>query len=258
MPHLLSIDLEDWYLDVASVAVSARMASAAIGRQLAALEAILDGASARATFFVLGTTAERYPDHIARLHAAGHEIASHGYRHARIADVDRRVLDRDVARSSDILASITNVRPIGYRAPYFSLTHARAADTYDVLAAHGYRYSSSTRGTPAVRHASIRELPTSAFRVARLTMPFGGGGYWRALPDAAVVGLIRAHEWVGRRVAAYVHPHELDPEPLEPHRGRLRRAYVNVGRRGVPRLLRRLLQTFEFRPYATALDEAER
>jgi peptidoglycan/xylan/chitin deacetylase (PgdA/CDA1 family) len=258
MPHLLSIDLEDWYLDVASVAVSPRTAAAALGRQLAALEAILDAGAARATFFVLGTTAERYPDHVARLHAAGHEIASHGYQHARIPDVDRRGLERDIARSSEVLASITGVRPIGYRAPYFSLPQARAGDTYDILAAHGYRYSSSTRGASAVRHSAIREVPTSAFRVARVTMPFGGGGYWRALPAAAVVGLVRAHEWRGARIAAYLHPHELDPDPLEPQRGGLRRAYVNFGRRGIARLLRRLLERFEFRPYATALDEGDR
>jgi len=257
MAHLLSIDLEDWYLDVASVAVPPRTAAAALGRQLGVLEEILDAAAARATFFVLGKTAERYPDHVARLHAAGHEIASHGYGHSRIPDIERRELERDIARSSDILASITGQRPIGYRAPYFSLTPRRAMDTYDALATHGYRYSSSTRGAATVRHAAIRELPTSAFHLARLTLPFGGGGYWRALPAAAVVGLIRAHEWRGARVAAYLHPHELDPEPLEPQRGRLRHAYVNLGRRGIARLLRRLVQTFAFQPYATALDEAE-
>ena len=42
---------------------------------------ILDAASARGTFFILGWTAARHPDLVRRIAAAGHEIASHGYDH---------------------------------------------------------------------------------------------------------------------------------------------------------------------------------
>lgn len=257
MPHLLSVDLEDWYLDVASVAVTPSAAANALARQLAALERILDDTGVRATFFVLGTTAERYPQHIARLHAAGHEIASHGYRHIKLHDIDRHSFERDIARSAQVLANITGVRPIGYRAPYFSLERADAADAYRALADHGYRYSSSMRGKAAPVRSQVQEIPSSAFSIAGWTMPFGGGGYWRLLPDAAVVGIIGAHDKRGARVATYLHPHELDSEDLDPQRGRLRHAYVNLGRRGIARLLDRLLRSFVFLPYASAIQDCQ-
>jgi len=255
--HLLSVDLEDWYLDVAAVAgVTGVQAARALDRQLGALCAILDEASVRCTFFVLGRTAERHPHHVARLHAAGHEIASHGFDHRRLAELDHRALDRDIARSASVLEQLTGVRPIGYRAPYFSLPPSRARELYDVLRAHGFRYSSSVRGATAHDHGVIRELPSSAWRTANLTIPYGGGGYWRALPSAAVVALIAAHDARGRAVAAYLHPHELDPQPLVSRRGVLRDLWVNTGRQGTGPLLRRLLRAFAFVPYASALEEA--
>ncbi|RPI55424.1 MAG: polysaccharide deacetylase family protein, partial [Acidobacteria bacterium] len=47
---------------------------------------ILDRAGVRATFFVLGWVAERYPTLVRRIAAGGHEIASHGYAHGLIYD----------------------------------------------------------------------------------------------------------------------------------------------------------------------------
>jgi peptidoglycan/xylan/chitin deacetylase (PgdA/CDA1 family) len=253
--HLLSIDLEDWYLDVetgsgATVADAAR----ALDRQLAALTAILDDAGVRATMFVLGRTAERYPDHVARLAAAGHEIASHGHDHRRLTELSRDELERDVARGAAVLEQITGRRPIGYRAPYFSLPRDRARELYAILAAYGFRYSSSLRGEAGPAGGPIRELPSTAWTFARRVIPWGGGGSWRALPSAAVIALVAAHQARGRAVAAYLHPHELDPLPLVSRRGALRDAWVNTGRRGTGELLRRLLRRFAFAPYASALE----
>jgi peptidoglycan/xylan/chitin deacetylase (PgdA/CDA1 family) len=43
----------------------------------------------RGTFFVLGWVAERFPDLVKRIAAAGHEIASHGYGHRLVYDQTR-------------------------------------------------------------------------------------------------------------------------------------------------------------------------
>jgi peptidoglycan/xylan/chitin deacetylase (PgdA/CDA1 family) len=42
---------------------------------------VLAGAGARATFFVIGEQVERRPELVARIVAAGHQVALHGYRH---------------------------------------------------------------------------------------------------------------------------------------------------------------------------------
>ena len=261
MRHHLSVDLEDWYLDVAGAAVDPPAAARALDRQLAALRAILAGAGVRATFFVLGATAERHPAHVARLHADGHEIAAHGHAHRRIDGLDVRTLARDVERAAAALAAITGVRPIGYRAPYFSLPRdpRAAAAVHAVLAAAGYRYSSSTRGEASRRAfaagGAIREIPTAALALGPFTVPVGGGGYWRVLPRAAIVAAISRDERAGRAFAAYLHPHELDDEPLRAGRP-VRDAIANLGRATVADKLRRVLADFRFGPYRDALAEA--
>jgi polysaccharide deacetylase family protein (PEP-CTERM system associated) len=252
--HYLGIDLEDWYLDVAGVAVGQAHAARAMDRQLAALLAILDGAATRATFFVLGTTALRYPRWIERIHRAGHEIAAHGHVHRRIGELAPAAFARDVARVSAVLADLTGERPRGYRAPYFSLP-ADAARHYAILADAGYAYSSSCRGDGRAAHraGAVVEIPAAALRVGGVAVPVAGGGFWRALPRPAVLAAIAAHERAGRPFAAYLHPHELDPEPLEPRRGPWRHVYVNLGRRGVPGALAAVLRAHRFGPYRDAL-----
>ena len=42
---------------------------------------VLDRAGVRATFFLLGEAADAHPELVRRIVAAGHEVASHGYRH---------------------------------------------------------------------------------------------------------------------------------------------------------------------------------
>src|SRR5437762_3594715 len=82
LKHCASIDLEDWYFDVEYVVPSDAAAfGRAFDRQLNRIESILDETGVRCTFFALGRTVERYPQWIKRLHAAGHEIATHGHGH---------------------------------------------------------------------------------------------------------------------------------------------------------------------------------
>src|SRR5688500_15585016 len=53
---------------------------------------------AKATFFVLGWIAERYPQLIRRIVESGHEIASHGFSHERASDLSEDDFFSDIAR----------------------------------------------------------------------------------------------------------------------------------------------------------------
>ncbi|HJW21573.1 MAG TPA: polysaccharide deacetylase, partial [Candidatus Limnocylindrales bacterium] len=100
---------------------------------------LLDRARVRATFFVPGFSAERWPDAVRSIRDAGHEIAHHGYLHegahsARdAADEERRLL-----RGLEALDAVAGVRPEGYRGPMWELTW----DTPALLVKHGFRYDS--------------------------------------------------------------------------------------------------------------------
>jgi len=100
---------------------------------------LLDDVGVRATFFVPGYTAHRYPDVVRAVAEAGHEIAHHGYLHESPTALDHDQECRALDRGLDALQEVAGVRPVGYRAPMWEL-HTR---TPALLADRGFRYDSS-------------------------------------------------------------------------------------------------------------------
>ena len=115
----------------------------------------LDRNRITSTFFVPGWTAERWPDVVAEIHRRGHEIGHHGYLHEALEGKTREQEEEILTGSARILADITGVSPVGYRAPLYEITHA----TVDLLRKHGFIYASNLQdslwpylhqGTPGV------------------------------------------------------------------------------------------------------------
>ena len=206
-------------------------------------------AEVRATFFVVGQIAEQHPRLIRAIAAAGHEVASHGWDHRRVLTMSPAEFRDDVRRSKEALESAGGVPVVGYRAPTFSVMR-RTAWALDILAELGVEYDSSiypvrhdrygvpgAPRTPFVARGereTILELPPATLRVAGVTLPMGGGGYFRLFP-------LWATEWAARQTAAhcqpplavlYFHPWEFDPgQDRLPLRGLNRpRTYVGLGR----------------------------
>jgi peptidoglycan/xylan/chitin deacetylase (PgdA/CDA1 family) len=109
----------------------------------------LDRAGIRATFFVPGYTAERWPAICRSIRDAGHEIGHHGFMHegsrssvpAGIAtgpggEVDVATEEARLLRGLEALDQVLGLRPIGYRAPNWEMTYRLPG----LLAAHGFRY----------------------------------------------------------------------------------------------------------------------
>src|SRR5438552_12799969 len=121
----------------------------------------LDRNQIRSTFFVPGWTAERWPDVVAEIHRRGHEIGHHGYLHEALEGRSREEEEAILTGSSKILADITGMRPVGYRAPLYEITHETAA----LLAKHGFLYASNLQDSLwPYRYAdtpSLVELPAS-------------------------------------------------------------------------------------------------
>lgn len=100
---------------------------------------LLERHGVRATFFVPGYTAERWPGTVRAIRDAGHEIGHHGYLHegARSAP-DLATEEARLLRGLDALDRVAGVRPIGYRAPMWELSYRLPA----LLARHGFVYDS--------------------------------------------------------------------------------------------------------------------
>ena len=229
--HTLSFDVEEWFQVANHAHACPREGWNALeSRVEPAMGRILDllrRREARATFFFLGWIAERHPDLVRRVIDGGHEVASHGYDHRFLQELDPAALHEDLERTELALAAAGAPRPRGFRASTFTLTR-RTWWAFDVLVERGYRYDSSVHpirhpdyGVPGfepgistieTEAGAIVEFPVSTYPLLGRNWPVGGGGYFRLLPGGIHRALFASLERMGRPTATYLHPWEVDPD----------------------------------------------
>lgn len=93
----------------------------------------------RATFFVPGYSAHRYPAVVRAIAEAGHEIAHHSYFHENTIGMDAKTEAAMIDLGLKALWDVAGVRPAGYRAPMWELNYHTPA----LLAERGFTYDSS-------------------------------------------------------------------------------------------------------------------
>ena len=275
----LSVDVEDWFQVGAFENVIDRSRwdslDLRVERNCDAILSLFADAGVKGTFFTLGWVAQRCPDMMRRIANEGHEIASHGWDHARVFTFDRAGFAADLIRARDVLQDITGAKVIGYRAPSFSI-ETRTPWAHEVLAEQGYHYSSSV--APIVHdHYGWREAPRFAFRpvagadlieipvtTAELggrRMAAGGGGFFRLLPYAlSHWALRRVNRHDARPALTYFHPWEIDPAQPRVADAPLKSKIRHYSRLGAMHgKLARLLHDFQWgRMDALAAREAAR
>ena len=103
----LSVDVEDWFQVGAFEHTIAREdwdgLELRVGDNVARILDLFDEAGVKATFFTLGWIAERNRTVIRAIVDRGHELASHGYDHARVFTLSRTEFAEDLAKSRAIL-----------------------------------------------------------------------------------------------------------------------------------------------------------
>jgi polysaccharide deacetylase family protein (PEP-CTERM system associated) len=233
---------------------------------------IFDTEGVTCTFFVLGWIADRFPRLVRQIHAAGHELASHGYSHRLVYEIGESEFRDDLRRARLAIESAAGVPVVGYRAPSFSITQ-QSLWALDVLISEGYVFDSSIYPIHHDRYGipgwpreiqrvnrpggSIWEVPGSTVRWARTNLPVGGGGYFRLLPYAWTRrGIDRLNRVEGKPSVFYLHPWEIDPEQPRLAGASLTaiRHYHNL--RKTEDRLRRLLKEFRFGPLSDVLAQA--
>lgn len=260
--NVFTVDLEDW--PVAVLGPNEPITGRVVENTLKLLN-ILHWHGVHATFFVLTRVAEAFPELIMQVREAGHEIASHGHGHQLLTRQTPKEFENDVRRSLDILQQLTGERPMGYRAPAFSVVReTRWAGP--ILSRLGFAYSSSVfpilhrrygiATAPRCIHrwddCPLIECPPATVRVAGVNLPVAGGGYFRLLPGAVVRAAVRRLNRAGQPAILYVHPYELDENGLTYHAdhgvriGPWRRVTQALGRESFEDRLHRLLESFSF------------
>jgi polysaccharide deacetylase family protein (PEP-CTERM system associated) len=273
--NAMTVDVEDYFHVSVFDGVVPRMQwetlESRVERNTDRLLALFAECGIRGTFFVLGWVAERHPQLVARIAAAGHEIASHGFAHRLVYDLTPTMFREDIRRSKQVLEDAAGVRVEGYRAPSYSVT-PRSLWALDVLIDEGFQYDASIfpihhdrYGIPLSprhpyrlqrRRGSIMEAPASTMRWGLLNFPVAGGGYFRILPYAWTQwGIARINAGEGRPAIFYLHPWEIDPEQPRLPAGALSRFrhYRNLHK--TEARLRRLLNDFAFAPIRSVLED---
>lgn len=78
----------------------------------------LDRAKVRASVMTSGVLAEREPQTVKSIAAAGHEIVAHAYAQEIVpAALTPEQQKDDIAKTTDLLTSVTGIRPIGWISP---------------------------------------------------------------------------------------------------------------------------------------------
>jgi polysaccharide deacetylase family protein (PEP-CTERM system associated) len=265
--NAMTVDVED-YFHVAALASSIDRrdwdrCECRVERNTRRLLELFAEKDLRATFFVLGWVAERYPGLVREIAAAGHEVASHGYSHQLVYRQTPEVFREETQRSKTLLEDQVQ-RPVeGYRAASYSITR-QSLWALDVLAELGFVWDSSIfpvrhdrygiPGSPRWPHrletpsgASLIEFPLSTWQVGRYSLPIAGGGYFRLYPYLVTrTGLATINRRDGHPFIFYLHPWEIDPEQPRVKASWLSsfRHYNNLDK--CESRLRRLLSDFEF------------
>ncbi len=246
----LSVDVEDWFQVGAFENVIERSdwddLSLRVEDNVVRILDMFDEADVKATFFTLGWVAQRHGPLMRRIVEAGHELASHGYDHARVFTFNQKEFGEDIRKAREILEDASGATITGYRAPSFSIDQ-RTPWAYVELAQQGYAYSSSVAPV-AHDHYGWRDAPRFAFRplpgadlieipvttamLGGKRVAAGGGGFFRVLPYAFSRWAIRqVNREEGRPAVFYFHPWEIDPDqprvPGAPVKSRLRH-YTNL------------------------------
>lgn len=223
---VLTVDVEDWYhICCSGEQTAAPRHSWRVRGNLEKILALLDRYQRKATFFILGSVAESEPELAPMIVAQGHEIASHGYSHTLLPDMDQGQFQDELQRTERILLKQTGQRPVGYRAPQWSVS-PRTPWVDEVLVEHGYLYDSSRNplpfvGNPSVpRHpyriattrGSLWEIPPMVTPTRWGNLPSGGGWGFRLFPLVMIQATIERYQREGSPAVLYLHPREVDPD----------------------------------------------
>jgi polysaccharide deacetylase family protein (PEP-CTERM system associated) len=228
--NILTVDLEDWYQSSLELFRDRERPegivypSERVVVNTHKLLALFAEHKVSATFFVLGTVAEKYPDLVKRIEGQGHEIY----------DLTERGFREDIERSLEILSGVTSAKIRGYRAPYFSVTK-RSSWAFKALLDYDFEYDSSVfmmrrricgfldykrhlDKANQNRERKLLEFPASSVELMGRRIPFCGGAPLRIFPLFFHKWAIRRFNGRGNSALMYLHPYELDSRSEESFR----------------------------------------
>ena len=196
---ILTFDIEDWFHildhDETDLVYAWDHFPSRVEENVNTILDVLDTHDQKASFFILGWIADKFPDLVREIVDRGHHIGCHSYAHQLVYSQSVLGFREDLYRSKSIIEA-TIGRPIdSYRAPGFSI-NSESMWAFEVLYELGFRTDSSIfpanrahGGIESFPYAqpvlgtvgddSIKLFPINSRRIFGHDFIFSGGGYFR-------------------------------------------------------------------------------
>ena len=229
MINAMTVDLEDWHHSIDSILFEDwdKYESRVEANTYKILESFKES-NVKATFFILGYIAQKYPSLVKEISSLGHEIATHGHSHRLIYRQTPQEFREDLKRSINVIEDVSQQKVLGFRAPYWTITK-ESYWALDILLDEGIKYDSSIYpiktylyGIPdspvypyVVKEnngVKLFEFPPSTITTFGRRIPVAGGFYMRLFPYWFIRSGIKRINKEGQSAIIYIHPPEFDPQ----------------------------------------------
>ena len=229
--NIMSVDLEDYFCDL-PINEWSKYKSRIIETTNPLLD-LFDEYNVKATFFVVGYFAEKFPKLIKQIYDKGHEIGTHTFSHIDLRKVSKSEIESDLEKSISVLESLTGEKILGFRAPFFSINKnngwvmniLKKYFVYDssifpvktplyglASAPREIYHPSSLDITKNDIHEKFIEIPPLTLRLFNYNIPMGGGFYFRFFPNFLFKKGIKNFNNHNQPAMFFIHPKDLDPE----------------------------------------------
>lgn len=175
----------------------------------------------RATFFIVGWIAEKYPKLVKQINDLGFEIGVHSFYHKNIYSMNKTDFKEDLKKSLGAINSVIGRQVEIFRAPNFSIND-RCSWIFKELYKNGIRidssivpfrflqggYSDFPSYEPCLlkyNEITIKELPITGIKLPKFSI-LTGGGYFRLFPYFIFKSLSKHRKYLMN----YFHPYDFD------------------------------------------------
>ena len=245
---ILTFDVEDWFHildnDETNCINSWVRFPSRVEKNVYTILDLLDENNQKATFFILGWIAQKFPNLVKEIAQRGHHIGCHSYAHQLVFRQSQKEFKEDLQKAKELIESVTCKSIDAYRAPGFSID-SKSLWAFEILYELGFRVDSSI--FPASRaHGGISSFPyaepvlgniggelinlfpLNSKKVLGQRFIYSGGGYFRLFPSFLIQRWFKNDGYV----MTYFHPRDFDPnQPVVPGLNYLRyfKSYVGLG-----------------------------
>lgn len=266
--NILTFDIEEWFhlLDFDATRTEDKWGEyeIRIHENVDRILRILDATDTKATFFIIGWIAKRYPEVVRKI-AEKYDIGSHTMTHQLVWQQSPEAFKQDVETSIKLLQDITGKPIKSFRAPGYSIRESEKyafetlyklgietdSSIFPAVHAHGGMPSFPATKPCIIEYngVKLKEFPISFTNIMGKPIVYAGGGYFRLFPYK----LIKHFTDNALYNISYIHPRDLDStQPVIDGLSSSRRFRSYVGLKNAEKKLIKYLTDFKFTDIATA------